>query len=103
MKSLSDIADALRADASGPLDGPVLDVTFDSRRVGPGTLFVAITGLHHDGNTFVDSAMAEGAAGIISERQRPDDFTGAWLRVPDARRALARAAAIIFDHPSEWL
>src|ERR1043166_940331 len=99
MRTIHDISEALKAEASGPLDLPVLDVTHDSRRVEPGTLFVAITGLKHDGNTFVDAAMAAGAAGIVSEQPRPEGFTGAWLRVSDARRALPRAAAIVFARP----
>ena len=102
-KSVGQIADELRAEASGPLDAVVTDVTHDSRRVAPGTLFVAITGLRHDGNTFVDGAMTAGAAGVISEQPRPDGFEGAWLRVTDARRTLARTAAIVFGRPSEWL
>jgi UDP-N-acetylmuramoyl-L-alanyl-D-glutamate--2,6-diaminopimelate ligase len=103
MQTVRDIAEALQADATGPLTGRALDVTHDSRRVAPGSLFVAITGLRHDGNAFVEAVAKAGAAGVISERPRPDNFAGAWLRVPDARRALARAAAVIFERPSEWL
>jgi UDP-N-acetylmuramoyl-L-alanyl-D-glutamate--2,6-diaminopimelate ligase len=103
MPTIHDIAESLKAHASGPLDLPVLDVTHDSRRVEPGTLFVAVTGLHHDGNTFVDAAMASGAVGIFSEQPRPEGHTGAWLQVSDARRALPRAAGVVFDRPSEWL
>ena len=103
MRTLEDVTRGLRADATGSLDARLVDVTHDSRRVGPGTLFVAITGLRHDGNTFVSDAMAAGAAGIVSEQPRPEGFDGAWLRVSDARRALPRAAAIVFDRPAEWL
>jgi UDP-N-acetylmuramoyl-L-alanyl-D-glutamate--2,6-diaminopimelate ligase len=102
-KTLTQIAEELRAEASGPLDRVVVDVTHDSRRVAPGSLFVAITGLRHDGNTFVGDAVAAGAVGVISEQPRPEGFEGAWLRVDDARRTLARAAAIVFGRPSEWL
>jgi UDP-N-acetylmuramoyl-L-alanyl-D-glutamate--2,6-diaminopimelate ligase len=102
-KTVAEIAEELRAEASGPLDRAVTDVTHDSRTAGPGALFVAITGLRHDGNTFVDDVAAAGAAGVVSERPRPDGYEGAWLRVDDARRTLARAAAIVFGRPSEWL
>src|SRR5688572_12433874 len=102
-RTVADIAEELRAEASGPLGAAVTDVTHDSRRVAPGSLFVAITGLHHDGNTFAEEAMAAGAAGVVSEAERPEGFTGAWLRVSDARRALPRAAASVFGRPSEWL
>lgn len=103
MRTVRQVAEELRAEASGSLDAIVADVTHDSRRIAPGTLFVAITGLRHDGNTFVGDAMASGAAGVISEQPRPEGFEGAWLRVSDARRTLPRAAAIVFGRPSEWL
>src|SRR3954447_14068934 len=43
----------------------VAGVTFDSREVGPGDLFVAMPGTVHDGHTFVDAAFAAGAAGVV--------------------------------------
>jgi UDP-N-acetylmuramoyl-tripeptide--D-alanyl-D-alanine ligase len=43
----------------------VTGVTFDSREVGPGDLFVAMPGTVHDGHKFVDAALAAGAAGAI--------------------------------------
>jgi UDP-N-acetylmuramoyl-L-alanyl-D-glutamate--2,6-diaminopimelate ligase len=103
MVTLHQIAAGLRADATGDLGAIVIDVTHDSRRVAAGSLFVAVTGLRHDGNTFVRDAMAAGAAGVVSEQPRPADFEGGWLQVPDARRALPRVAAIVFGRPSEWL
>src|SRR3954469_9711103 len=43
----------------------VTGVTFDSREVQPGDLFVAMPGTVHDGHKFVDGAFAAGAAGAI--------------------------------------
>ena len=43
----------------------VTGVTFDSREVGPGDLFVAMPGTVHDGHKFVDAAFAAGAAAAI--------------------------------------
>jgi UDP-N-acetylmuramoyl-tripeptide--D-alanyl-D-alanine ligase len=53
-----------RASASFEVTG----VTFDSREVGPGDLFVAMPGTVHDGHKFVDAAFAVGAAGAIVSR-----------------------------------
>jgi UDP-N-acetylmuramoyl-tripeptide--D-alanyl-D-alanine ligase len=43
----------------------VSGVTFDSREVGPGDLFVAMPGTVHDGHKFVDAAFAAGAAAAL--------------------------------------
>ncbi|HVU30304.1 MAG TPA: UDP-N-acetylmuramoyl-tripeptide--D-alanyl-D-alanine ligase [Sphingomicrobium sp.] len=58
-----EIAAATGGTASEPFE--VGGVTFDSREVGPGDLFVAMTGTVHDGHRFVDAAFAAGAAGAI--------------------------------------
>jgi UDP-N-acetylmuramoyl-L-alanyl-D-glutamate--2,6-diaminopimelate ligase len=47
--------------------------------------------------------MEQGAAGVISELERPADFTGAWLQVENVRRAMALAAAEVHHHPSREL
>ena len=65
----------------------VSEVAYDSRRVGPGTLFVAVRGLTTDGNQFVEAARRKGATAVASEN--PPQAGGPWLQVPDARRALA--------------
>src|SRR5688572_33104527 len=45
----------------------VTEVTYDSRRAGLGTLFVAVRGLTTDGNQFVDAARRKGATAVASE------------------------------------
>lgn len=103
MLSIEQISGELDAELQG--DGAVsaTDVTHDSRQVKQGTLFVAIKGHTMDGHRFVDEVMRRGAAGIISEYDRPPEFAGAWLKVADARRALAKAASVIYGEPSHQL
>lgn len=91
------------AELNGGGSGIVADVTHDSRQAGEGALFVAIKGHTMDGHRFVDDVMRRGAAGIISEYDPPEDFSGAWLKVKDAREALAKAAAVINGDPSHEL
>jgi UDP-N-acetylmuramoyl-L-alanyl-D-glutamate--2,6-diaminopimelate ligase len=98
-----EIAARLDAEISGNASVPILDVTHDSRLAGPGTLFAAIKGSTADGHRFIADVMRRGAAGIISENDAPADFEGVWLKVPDARRALAHAAASIYGDPSREL
>src|SRR5688572_20025080 len=81
----------------------ITDVTHDSRQARGGTLFVAIKGHTMDGHRFIADVMRRGAAGIISEYDPPQGFQGAWLKVKEAREALAKAAAVINGEPSHEL
>ncbi|HEX6123949.1 MAG TPA: UDP-N-acetylmuramoyl-L-alanyl-D-glutamate--2,6-diaminopimelate ligase [Pyrinomonadaceae bacterium] len=101
--TIREVAEALNADAHGNGVPAVTDVTHDSRQAREGTLFVAIKGHTMDGHRFVDDVMRRGAAGIISEYDAPATFSGAWLKVKDAREALAKAAAVINSNPSHDL
>ena len=99
----NEVAEALGAVFSGSGDTGVSDVTHDSRQARAGVLFVAIKGHTMDGHRFVSDVMRRGSAGIISEYDPPAGFNGAWLKVKDAREALAKAAAVINGNPSHEL
>ncbi len=88
---------------TGDLSAAATDVTHDSRQAHDGTLFVAIRGATVDGHRFIDDVLRRGAAGIVSESDPPTDFAGTWLKVADAREALAKAAAVINGEPSHQL
>jgi UDP-N-acetylmuramoyl-L-alanyl-D-glutamate--2,6-diaminopimelate ligase len=80
----------------------VAGVEYDSRRVRPGTVFVAMKGETSDGNRFIDQAIAAGAVAIVtdspSEVPRP---ALAWAQVVNGRRALARLSANFYKRPAE--
>ncbi len=101
--TLGEVARAVGGELAGDAGAAVSDVTHDSRQVRDGSLFVAVSGLEKDGNLFVTQALERGAIAVISEQDRPADFSGAWIRVTDARRALALAAAEVNQHPSHDL
>jgi UDP-N-acetylmuramoyl-tripeptide--D-alanyl-D-alanine ligase len=65
----TDIATATGGTASGHFD--VSGIAFDSREIGAGDLFVALTGENDDGHRFVDGAFARGAAGAIVSQSVP--------------------------------
>jgi len=73
-------------------------VSADSRTVKRGDLFVAIAGGKADGLRFVTAAIAAGAVAIAAERKADVPLPGgvAFVRVGNARRALALAAAKIY-------
>jgi UDP-N-acetylmuramoyl-L-alanyl-D-glutamate--2,6-diaminopimelate ligase len=101
--TLGALARALGGELEGDAGARVLDVTHDSRQVEAGWLFVAIRGEKSDGNRFIHEVEQRGAVGVVSELERPADFRGGWLRVAEARRALALAAAEVHGHPSREL
>jgi UDP-N-acetylmuramoyl-L-alanyl-D-glutamate--2,6-diaminopimelate ligase len=78
----------------------VTDVTYDSRQVIPGAMFVALRGQHADGAAFAAQALSRGAIAVIAETPPAADLGAPWFVVPDARRALALLSAAFFDHPS---
>ena len=101
--TVKDVSEATNAKLQGRNDSEVTDVTHDSRQAGTGSLFAAVRGLTLDGHRFVEDVMRRGAVGIISESDKPAEFEGVWLKVSDARTALAQAAATIYGNPSHDL
>lgn len=68
MAELRDILYTVRiTSTSGDMNVEVMGVTFDSRKVKPGFLFVAIKGTQTDGHTFIDKAITAGACSIVCE------------------------------------
>src|SRR5882724_6502849 len=101
--TLKQLAAITHAGLSGDETAVVCDVTHDSRKARPGSLFVAVRGELFDAHKFIPQVMDQGAVGVISERQPPDGFNGAWLKVENVRRAMALAAAEVHHHPSREL
>jgi UDP-N-acetylmuramyl-tripeptide synthetase len=83
-------------------DPVVTSVEYDSRRVKPGCLFVAMRGESSDGNRFIDQAISAGAVAVVtdSEAEKPRPSV-AWAVVPNGRRALARVSANFYKKPAE--
>ncbi len=89
------------AQLSGDPALPVTAVVHDSRQAGAGSLFVAIRGLVVDGNRYVEAARKKGAAAVASEEPALPGVP--WIRVPDAREALAVLSAAVLGHPARSL
>ena len=86
---------------AGP-DHEVSAVVYDSRRAGPGDLFVAVQGLHSDGHEFATTAAAQGAA-LAVMRSVPVPPQTPRIRVADTRPALAELAATLLGRPARRL
>lgn len=76
-------------------------ITFDSRTVGNGSMFVAIRGTVSDGHDYIDKAVGLGATAVVCE-QLPQTLSPevCYLRVADSSAALAHLADAFYDHPS---
>jgi UDP-N-acetylmuramoyl-L-alanyl-D-glutamate--2,6-diaminopimelate ligase len=80
----------------------VSGVEYDSRRVKPGCLFVAMRGETSDGNRFIDQAIQSGAVAVVTDSLEQTPREGvAWAVVPHGRRALARVSANFYKRPAE--
>jgi UDP-N-acetylmuramoyl-L-alanyl-D-glutamate--2,6-diaminopimelate ligase len=83
-------------------DPDVRSVEYDSRRVKPGCVFVAMRGESSDGNRFIDQAIAAGAVAVVTDSAAEKPRPGvAWALVPHGRRALARVSANFYKKPAE--
>jgi len=105
MKYLSDLLDGLAfTGLQGSADMEISAVVFDSRKVVPGSLFVAIHGTVSDGHAFIDQAISDGAVAVICE-VLPAHVTGEvdFLMVADSSQALGIVAANFYDNPSKNL
>jgi UDP-N-acetylmuramoyl-L-alanyl-D-glutamate--2,6-diaminopimelate ligase len=105
-------ADALQevtAIESGGDAGEVAGVEYDSRRVRRGAAFMAMRGGTTDGNRYMDAAIAQGAAAIVTDSQeayaklRLEHLEIAAVRVAHGRRALAELSAAVLGHPERRL
>ena len=80
-------------------DLEITGISYDSRQVKPGDLFVAVTGYAVDGHQFIPMAVEKGAAAILC--QRPPEEEIPYALTENTRLALALASANYFGHPAE--
>src|SRR5208337_3658249 len=81
-------------------DCAVKGLDYDSRRVKPAWVFVAMRGESTDGNRYIDAGIV--AVVTDSAEQAPREGI-AWARVQHGRRALARLSANFYKRPAERL
>ncbi|RVU00089.1 UDP-N-acetylmuramoyl-L-alanyl-D-glutamate--2,6-diaminopimelate ligase [Mucilaginibacter limnophilus] len=105
MRYLSDIVEGLAfTELQGSADVEITAVVFDSRKVVPGSLFVAVSGTVVDGHDYIEQAVKQGAIAVICE-ELPAHVTGEvdFLMVADSAVALGIVAANFYDNPSDKL
>jgi len=81
------------------MDTEISGVYYDSRKVQPGSLFVAVTGFASDGNRFIPMALSKGAAVVVTARKPEEDVP--YVLVDNDRLALALIGTNLYGHPAK--
>ena len=76
-------------------------VHYDSRKVTPGSLFVAISGFASDGNRFIPMALSKGASVVVTAKKPDGDVP--YVLVDNDRLALALLGTNFFGHPADTM
>ena len=85
-------------------DPKILGLDYNSRRIQPGWLFVAMHGESTNGNRYIDAALKNGAVAVVTDSNHEHRRRGVpWAVVPHGRRALARLSANFYGRPAEHL
>ena len=99
---------------TGSLPESVTGIEFDSRKVAPGSIFVAVKGFTSDGHNFIKQALEKGAAMIVTDdRDCPldeselkalgDEFGACIVSAEDSRKQCALLARAFYDDPEKKL
>ncbi|WP_353088156.1 UDP-N-acetylmuramoyl-L-alanyl-D-glutamate--2,6-diaminopimelate ligase [Flavobacterium sp.] len=88
----------------GPTDIPVAKIEFDSRKVTPGDVFVALRGTLANGHDFIEKAITLGAVAVVCDTL-PETLLPqiTYIQVADTNTALAWMANNFYDNPSTKL
>ncbi|MBR0570970.1 UDP-N-acetylmuramoyl-L-alanyl-D-glutamate--2,6-diaminopimelate ligase [Microvirga sp. STS03] len=88
----------------GSLDVPVESITFDSRKVQAGVLFVAVRGVQADGHAYITKAAEANAVAIVCE-ELPEEKNPAvtYVMVNNSAEVLGQLASNFYDNPSAKL
>ena len=98
MKLKELLADITVLKATADMETEIVHVAYDSRKVQPGGMFVAITGFATDGNRFIPMAMEKGAAVIVTAREPETEIP--YVLVESDRLALAYIGRNFFGNPA---
>ncbi|HIZ21228.1 MAG TPA: UDP-N-acetylmuramoyl-L-alanyl-D-glutamate--2,6-diaminopimelate ligase [Candidatus Blautia faecigallinarum] len=89
--------------SQGSLEEEVTEVVYDSRKAGPGSMFICIRGAVADGHKFIPDVLKKGTRVLVVEEEisAPADVT--VIQVKDTRYAMAFISAAYFGYPAEQL
>jgi UDP-N-acetylmuramoyl-L-alanyl-D-glutamate--2,6-diaminopimelate ligase len=88
---------------SGNLDLEIKGLTYDSRQVQPGSLFVALRGHQQNGHDYLEDAVRKGAIALVAEEFKGIREDVTKVKVPNSREALSKLAVQFYDTPCRGL
>jgi UDP-N-acetylmuramoyl-L-alanyl-D-glutamate--2,6-diaminopimelate ligase len=87
---------------NGSAELDIQSIAYDSRKVEPGALFIALPGEKADGAQFIPQAVAAGAIAVVAEKDVP--LPGVTvIVVKNARKAMGDLSAAKFEHPTRHM
>lgn len=82
----------------------ITGISFDSRKIEPGNIFVAVKGENHDGHEYLEEAMQKGAAALVCDNPNISfKIAIPTILAHNSRKTLAHLAAKFYDYPSKKL
>jgi UDP-N-acetylmuramoyl-L-alanyl-D-glutamate--2,6-diaminopimelate ligase len=91
------------AKTSGEVSATVESLSYDSRQVFPGVLFVCLVGEKSDGHVFAQNAAGSGAVGYVIDHAHESQFVAyglPYISVTNTREALPYIASAFYKRPS---
>lgn len=105
MKPLKELLNGIELlESKGDISVSIGSIQFDSRKVEPGDLFVAVKGSHVDGHLFIGKAIEKGAVAVVCE-EIPQNIPSAvvWVRIANTQKMFGIMAACFYNNPTEHL
>ncbi|MCL4386487.1 MAG: UDP-N-acetylmuramoyl-L-alanyl-D-glutamate--2,6-diaminopimelate ligase [Cyanobacteria bacterium] len=88
---------------TGNTNKEISAITYNSKKAGSNSLFVAIAGFKKDGHEYIEDAVRNGASTIVVQKKINTDTSVTQIIVPDCRQALARISSNFYLKPSSCL
>jgi UDP-N-acetylmuramyl-tripeptide synthetase len=87
---LSELITAIDGESYKMKEIEIKSIEFDSRKVKPGALFIAVKGEEFNGNNFIDNAIKNGAVAVVTQKEKPARLP--QIIVQDTRAAMGKLA-----------
>ena len=81
----------------------ISNITYDSRKVKEGSLFIAISGQNEDGHDYIYEAVNKGASAVIANGRAPVLDNIPIIQVSNPRKVMSKIAANFYNNPSKEL